>query len=92
MCSGIVLDDSSKTDSEFLIYSTTRCPYCVGAKRYLTSKGISFVEIMLDNNYQKRNDLIMETGHRTVPIIFDLRSGNPIFIGGFDDLLASGVA
>ncbi len=91
MCPGIIEEDSLKTDSEFLIYSTNFCPYCVGAKRYLKSKGISFTELMLDNDPAKRNALIRETGHRTVPIIFDLRNDAPIFIGGFDDLRASGV-
>jgi len=91
MCSGIVLEDTSKIDSDFLIYSTTFCPYCVAAKRYLKSKGISFTELMLDRDHVKRNGLIKETGHRTVPIIFDLRNGSPVFIGGFDDLIASGV-
>ena len=90
MCTGIVGEDSSAIDSQFLIYSTTHCPYCVGAKNYLTAKGVSFVELMLDTNDEKRNALIKETGHRTVPLIFDLRSGSPVFIGGFDDLRASG--
>ncbi len=91
MCSGIVAEDSSVVDSQFLIYSTTHCPYCVGAKNYLNAKGISFVELMLDGNHEKRNALIKETGHRTVPIIFDLRGDTPVFIGGFDDLRASGI-
>jgi hypothetical protein len=29
----------------------------------------------------------METGHRTVPVIFDMRGGHPVFVGGSDNLL-----
>ena len=29
--------------------------------------------------------VVRETGHRTVPVILDLRGDQPMFIGGFDE-------
>jgi len=30
---------------------------------------------------------VMETGHRTVPVVFDMRGDVPVFVGGSDNLL-----
>ena len=30
-------------------------------------------------------EVVAATGHRTVPVIFDLRDGNVMYIGGFDE-------
>lgn len=72
-------------ETDFLVFSKTVCGYCVAAKRLLEASHLSYTEVNLDNNNQLRSDLIMTTGHRTVPIIFDMRAGIT-FIGGFDEL------
>lgn len=87
----IISEDIQNISSDFLIYSADHCPYCVAAERYLQGKGFSFTIIDLSNNHEKRMQLIKQTNHRTVPIIFDLRNENVKFIGGFDDLQASGL-
>jgi glutaredoxin 3 len=87
----VISSDASKTDANFLIYSTDHCPYCVAAKRYLQGHGFDFTEIDLSQDFEKRDQIVKESGHRTVPVIFDLRNGKPQFIGGFDDLQASGI-
>ena len=46
---------------------------------------MSFTEVNLDDDVQLRSELITATGHRTVPIIFDMRT-DVIFVGGFDEL------
>ena len=75
----------SKTD--FLMFSQTICVYCSKAKRYLKNKGMSYTEINLDNHEGLRKELIMETGHRTVPVLFDLRGDEIVFVGGSDNLI-----
>ena len=30
-------------------------------------------------------EVVEETGHRTVPVVIDLRGEQPMFIGGFDE-------
>ena len=89
--SNVIISDANSTDVDFLIYSSDYCPYCVAAKRYLKGHNLTFLEIDLSLEPEKRNKIIQETGHKTVPVIFDLRGELPVFIGGFDDLQSSGV-
>lgn len=66
------------------VYSTRICPYCVMAKRLLTSKGVAYEDIMVDGNDDLRAELIRRTGRRTVPQIFI----GETHVGGYDDLSA----
>lgn len=75
------------TETDFILFSQTICPYCNLAKRLLKSKKLSFTEVNLDHHEGLRNSVVMETGHRTVPVIFDLRNSKPLFIGGSDHLI-----
>ena len=82
----LVSADAKASDTDFLMYSTTYCPYCVGAKRYLLGRDLTFTEENLQAQPDRLRAIQSETGHRTVPIMIDLRSGTPAFVGGFDDL------
>ncbi len=65
------------------IYTTPFCPYCLAAKRLLTSKGVSFEEIDVSADPQLR--IAMQeraNGRGTVPQIFI----DGTHVGGFDDL------
>lgn len=66
------------------IYTTQTCPYCVRAKALLTRKHIPFEEIDVSNNDALRDEMVKQSGRRTVPQIFI--DGQPI--GGCDDLHA----
>jgi len=66
------------------MYTTAYCPYCVRAKQLLTRKGVAFEEIDVGNDDQLREQVVRETGRRTVPQIFI--DGKPI--GGFEELRA----
>lgn len=70
--------------AKVIIYSTKYCPYCVRAKDLLTRKGIAFKEIMIDEDSEKREEMVQKSGRMTVPQIFI--NNKPI--GGFDDLYA----
>ena len=72
-------------DTDFLLSTKDFCGYCTAAKNLLKGKELTFTEVNLQENYDLRAALVEETGHRTVPIIFDLRQG-PAFVGGFDEL------
>jgi glutaredoxin 3 len=80
-------DIIQNADEDFLVFTQTVCPYCTRAFRTLDSKGLTYVEVNLDNFAGLRKDVVMETGHRTVPVVFDMRGDAPIFIGGSDHLL-----
>jgi glutaredoxin 3 len=66
------------------VYTTRVCPYCIAAKRLLTSKGIAYSEIDVSTDPDKRAWLVETTGRRTVPQIFIGETA----IGGYDDLAA----
>ena len=52
------------------IYTTRTCGYCVAAKRLLSSRGISYEEVDVSRDDDKRAWLVEATGRRTVPQIF----------------------
>lgn len=67
-----------------VMYSTGYCPYCTRARELLTSKGVSFQEIRIDEEPGKREEMISRSGRRTVPQIFI----DGQHVGGCDDLYA----
>lgn len=67
-----------------LIYTTKVCPYCVRAKRFLADKGVTFREVDVSDDTEKRQYLVETTGQRTVPQIFIAGKS----IGGCDDMIA----
>lgn len=67
------------------VYSTGYCPFCVMAKRLLSSKGVNFEEVAVDRDTEKRDEMLARSGgRRTVPQIFI----GDRHVGGFDDLAA----
>jgi|TARA_B110000914_G_C15480490_1_gene455452 glutaredoxin 3 len=74
-------------DTDFLVFTQTICAYCNRAKNVLKSKDFTFSEINLDQEGDLRFELVRSTGHRTVPICFDMRDEKPVFIGGSDHLM-----
>ena len=80
-----VVKDAQESDADFVVYSTTVCPYCVAVKRLLKSKNLTYDEINFDHNPDARYEVVAETGHRTVPVVIDNRGENPMYIGGFNE-------
>jgi len=67
------------------IYSTMFCPYCARAKVLLQRKGVTFTDIDLDEQPERRAEMVQRAGGRyTVPQIFI----DSEHIGGSDDLVA----
>ena len=66
------------------IYTKATCPYCHRAKALLSSKGVTFEELPIDGNAEKREEMIQRSGRTTVPQIFI----DAQHIGGCDDLYA----
>jgi len=75
------------TAEDFLVFTQTICPYCTRAFRTLDSRGLTYSAVNLDNFEGLRKEVVMETGHRTVPVVFDMRGDSPVFVGGSDNLL-----
>tara|TARA_B110000467_G_scaffold48173_1_gene44166 strand:+ start:164 stop:412 length:249 start_codon:yes stop_codon:yes gene_type:complete len=65
------------------IYSTSWCPSCNAAKQLLTSKGMEYEEINIEEIDMSREQLAKLTGGMSVPQIVI----NDTSIGGFDNLM-----
>ncbi|MDH5182513.1 MAG: glutaredoxin 3 [Gammaproteobacteria bacterium] len=64
------------------IYTTAFCPYCVRAKMLLDKKAVSYTEIAVDKQPDKRIEMEMKSNATSVPQIF---IGDK-HIGGCDDM------
>ncbi|MBL4827207.1 MAG: glutaredoxin 3 [Spongiibacteraceae bacterium] len=70
--------------SDVYLYTTRYCPFCLQAKQLLSSKGVEFREISVDNNPDLRVEMMQLSGQRTVPQIWIGQT----HIGGCDELWA----
>ena len=70
--------------ADVTIYTTRFCPYCIAAKRLLTSKGVEFEEIDAGNPNVRSQMTERAGGRYTVPQIFI----GDTHVGGSDDLHA----
>lgn len=67
------------------IYTSPLCGFCHAAKRLLTSKDVSFTEIDLSRQPERRAEMLQRAnGSRTVPQIFV----GSTHVGGCDELYA----
>lgn len=67
------------------VYSTSWCPECHAAKRFLDAKKVPYLEIDIEKEFARpREQLVGITGQRSVPQIVI----GETHVGGFDDLYA----
>lgn len=72
------------TKPAIVMYGTQSCPFCVAARSLLQSKGVDWLEILIDIEPDKRAEMMAKSGRHTVPQIFI----GETHVGGFDDLQA----
>lgn len=77
-----VLNDTVHTP--IVIYTTAICPYCISAKNFLKSKGLSWTEIRIDTDPAERERMMARARRTSVPQIFV----GDVHVGGFDDMMA----
>jgi glutaredoxin 3 len=71
-----------KEQSRIEIYTTRFCGYCRAAKAFLEARGLSYAEIDVSSDDEKRSEMVKRSQQRTVPQIFiDGKS-----VGGFSEL------
>lgn len=67
------------------LYTSPYCGYCHAAKRLLTQKGVTFSEIDISREPDRRAEMMKRAaGRHTVPQIFV----GPTHVGGCDELYA----
>jgi glutaredoxin 3 len=70
--------------SAVTVYTTDSCVFCIRAKDYLRSMGVSYSEVDVTDDDAARADLTeRSSGQRTVPQIFV----GDVHIGGYTDLV-----
>jgi len=67
-----------------IMYSTGFCPYCVRARMLLDRKGVTYIDIRVDNEPALRAEMIQRSGRTSVPQIFI----DDFHVGGCDDMYA----
>ena len=85
MSEALILEHASQTDTDFLVYTGNFCGYCRALKNLLNRNQLTYTEFNFDDHAGMRSAEIQATRHRTVPVVFDLRDEQPMFIGGFDE-------
>ncbi len=70
--------------AEVTMYATDWCPFCVRAEKLLVSKGADLKKINVDEQPDRRAEMVEISGRRTVPQIF-IGSRH---VGGYDDLVS----
>ena len=67
------------------LYTTPFCGFCVAAKKLLAQKGVTYSEIDVFANPDRRREMVQRAGGRnTVPQIFV----GETHVGGFTDMRA----
>jgi len=72
------------TEKSIVMYSRAACPFCVAARNMLRGKDLTWTEVSLDAEPDKRAEMISRTGRKTVPQLFI----GDFHVGGFDDMNA----
>tara|TARA_B100000214_G_scaffold375569_1_gene362766 strand:+ start:12119 stop:12370 length:252 start_codon:yes stop_codon:yes gene_type:complete len=75
-------------NSRYIIYGTSRCPFCINAVRLLQSENIDYVFLNMEEDREGLEEAKQYYNHHTVPIVLknDKFSGKTSFVGGYDDL------
>ena len=66
--------------SKVILFSTSSCPWCKRAQRYLKEKRVSFKEVNVEKDPGAARNLVRRTGQTGVPV---LKIGSR-WIVGFD--------
>lgn len=67
-----------------LMYIRPTCSFCLAARRLFKEKGAIWTEVSLDEEPERRVEMIRRSGRTTVPQIFI----GETHVGGYDDLRA----
>jgi len=68
--------------SKVSMYCTRACPYCQMAVRLFEKKGIDIDKIQIDEEPDKKQEMVDRTGQYTVPQIYI----GDMHVGGYMDL------
>lgn len=58
-----------KKQPRVVVFSTSNCPWCGRAKRYLRERGVRFKDIDVSKDSLAARDMIRKTGQLGVPVV-----------------------
>lgn len=70
------------TQKPIVVYATASCPYCTAARNLLHARELTWTEVAVDRQPDKRAEMMQRSGRHTVPQIFI----GDYHVGGYDDL------
>ena len=79
-----LIQNADALTAQVTMYATDWCPFCVRAEKLLVSKGANVKKINVEDQPDRRAEMVEMTGRRTVPQIFI----GDRHVGGHDDLVA----
>ena len=79
-----MIQNADALTAQVPMYATDWCPFCVRAEKLLVSKGANVKKINVEEQPDRRAEMVEMTGRRTVPQIFI----GDRHVGGHDDLVA----
>jgi len=79
-----LIQNADALTAQVTMYATDWCPFCVRAEKLLVSKGANVKKINVEDQPDRRAEMVEITGRRTVPQIFI----GDRHVGGHDDLVA----
>lgn len=79
-----MIQNADALTAQVTMYATDWCPFCVRAEKLLVSKGANVKKINVEDQPDRRAEMVEITGRRTVPQIFI----GDRHVGGHDDLVA----
>lgn len=65
-----------------IIYGNDSCAYCAAARMLLTKKGVTFEDILVNNDADNLAEMRARSGRTSVPQVYI----GDTHIGGFDEL------
>lgn len=69
---------------QITLYTSAICGYCVAAKNFLKSRGLSWNEVRIDTDPAAREKMVARARRTSVPQIFI----GDTHVGGYDDMMA----
>jgi glutaredoxin 3 len=69
---------------QITLYTSAICGYCVAAKNFLKSRGLSWNEVRIDTDPAEREKMVARARRTSVPQIFI----GDTHVGGYDDMMA----
>lgn len=70
--------------AEVVMYGTLVCPFCHAAREFLAAREVTYVDIRVDQEPARREEMRSRGGGHTVPQIWI----GDVHVGGFTDMQA----